>query len=214
MLKITEITKQKKGQRYNIFVNGEFTVGVSQDTLAEFNLYRDKEFTNELLKQVVDFDFHQSILQKALRLISASMKTEKMLRIKLYQTIKERKADYASDFDENNILEEIIEKLISMGYLNDLRYATEFVNARLDGRQRSKEVLRVELLSRGISKEIANQVLDKIKVDDNANAELLLIKRFKTKLIKKNETNKINYLRGKGYNWDVISKFISNDFEE
>lgn len=214
MLKISEITKQKKGKRFNIFVNGVFTVGVSQDTLAEFNLYKDKDFSNDLLLEIIKYDFHHGIMDKALRLISGSMKTEKILRLKLVQIIKERKADYSIDFNDEEMLNDIIKKLKEYGYLDDLRFAKEFVADRLNSRQRSKEMLKVELMTKGIPRDIINTVLEEIKIDENKSVEELLLKKYRSKRIEKGDNKKINFLRSKGYNWDVISKFISDDFEE
>jgi regulatory protein len=211
---ISEISKQKKGNRYNIFLDGEFAVGVSQDTLAEFGLYKGKDFTSIKLEEVIKFDFFQRILAKALRLVAASPKTVKTLRFKLDSEVKNKSEDYSIEIDAKAIVEEVLVKLQDLGYVDDLRFATEFVNSRLSSRPRSKELIKSELYSKGVDKETIDAVLLDLAPDDYNNASMLLEKKYGTNKILKGEDKKINFLRGKGYNWDVISKFLKDDFAE
>lgn len=214
MARITEITKQKKGNRFNIFVDGEFTVGVSADTLAEFNLYKDKEFISESLKEIISFDFKQLILQKALRVIEASLKTEKELVMRLKDEVYKTSQNYSIEINSEEVIRIIVENLKSQGYINDEKYAREFISSRLANRPRSKDMLKSELMVKGVPKDIIAEVLGGMEFNEYDTAKELLVKKYHSERILKNENKKINFLRGKGYNWDIISKFIKDDFEE
>jgi regulatory protein len=214
MARITEITKQKKGNRFNIFVDGEFTVGVSADTLAEFNLYKDKEFILENLKEIISYDFRHIILQKALRVIEASLKTEKELVMRLKDEVYKTSQNYSIEINSEEVIREIVENLKTQGYINDEKYAKEFISSRLANRPRSKDMLKLELMGKGVPKEIVNELLGGIDFNEHETAKELLLKKYHSERIEKKENKKINFLRGKGYNWDIISKFIKDDFEE
>jgi regulatory protein len=211
---ITEISKQKKGNRYNIFLDGEFAVGSSQETLAEFGLYKGKDCTSIKLEDIIKFDFQQRILDKALRLISSSPKTKKNLRFRLTGDLKDVSKEYSIEINLEQLIEGVLEKLENMGFIDDLKFATEFVNSRMNNKLRSIEFIKMELMKKGVDNEIIKQALLEAPTNDLNTARELLIKKYGSDKIQKEDSKKINYLRTKGYNWDIISKFIGNDFTE
>ena len=84
-----------------------------------------------------------------LKLITIKDRTEKELRDKLKEI----------NFDENTIEEEI-EFLSNYGYINDKRYAEHFTNDAINLKKWGKSRIRMELLRRGIDRNIIDDAIE------------------------------------------------------
>lgn len=101
---------------------------------------------------------------KALEILSYRMRSEKELRGKL---------------EEYGYLPEEIEKAVeyvkSYGYVNDARYAEQYVASR--GKQKGRSLLRMELIKKGIDPEEAENALDAVETSEEDTAYALLLKK-------------------------------------
>lgn len=66
----------------------------------------------------------------------------------------------------SQIAERVIDRFIEVGLIDDLLFAETMVSARRKFRGRSATVIRRELLQKGISKEICEQVLSSVTQED------------------------------------------------
>ena len=82
--------------------------------------------------------------------------------------------------DEQPYIDRAIERLMEMGYLDDYAYAQAFARDRMKFRPRGKNFLKLELLKKGIEKEVIVKALDEIEIDENAMA-CVLFERYKKK---------------------------------
>ena len=64
------------------------------------------------------------------------------------------------------IAEKVLERFTEVGLIDDLQFAETLVSARRKFRGRSATVIRRELLQKGISKEICEQVLSSVTQED------------------------------------------------
>jgi regulatory protein len=67
---------------------------------------------------------------------------------------------------DSEIVERVINRFIEVGLIDDLLFAETLVSARRKFRGRSATVIRRELLQKGISKEICEQVLGSVTQED------------------------------------------------
>lgn len=130
-----------------------------------------------------------------------------------YLKIRPRSKKEISDYLERKKLkEEIANKIIiylqNNSYLNDVNFAKWWVNQRLLNKPRSIYLLKLELINKGVSKNICDDLFFEEKINDLKTAiNLLGNKRslfqgdFKYK-----QQRIINFLLRKGYSYHVAKK--------
>ena len=73
---ITDVQQQKRNSsRFNLYIDNKFCAGISANTLAKFNLYKDKEIVEEDLQKVLYEDLKQRFTDRAINNIARSPKT-------------------------------------------------------------------------------------------------------------------------------------------
>src|SRR4051812_27471979 len=81
---ITALRAQAKdAQRVNLFVNGEFAIGVSLDTIAQQGLYVGKALTEEEYTRIERAEGYHKALQAALRFLEARPRSVAEIRERL-----------------------------------------------------------------------------------------------------------------------------------
>ena len=106
--------------------------------------------------------------------------------------------------DRAQFTEQIIDRLIEKGYLDDERFAKYFVENRFVKKGISKKRLQLELAKKGVDKEIAEQVLD-IRNDDEE------IKKIIAKKSNRYDQEKmINYLVRQGFPFETVRNLVSD----
>lgn len=146
MAKISSVTLQKNKSRANIFLDGEFVCGLNNLTLVKNGLKPGTEITKEKLMKIYNESEIEGAYEKALSLLSRQKYTKKAITDKL------KAKGY-----ETEIIDVVVGKLKEYGYICDTAFATSFVNCN---NSKSKRMLEVNLLQKGISREIIKQVLD------------------------------------------------------
>ena len=202
MAEITKIEVQKKDKtRSNIFLDGEFFCGLQNEVVIGKGLKVGLEIDEDKLKEIVLESEKQVAFNKALSLLNTRFKTKH--EIKTY--LKEK------GFDEF-VIDETIEKLIEYKYINDEHYAEAYINSNKV--KKSKKVIELELLKKGVSQKIINETLA------NLETESELILTLYTKYMKnkeatfENKQKAIKYLMGKGFSYDDIKKAVNySDYE-
>jgi regulatory protein len=207
---ISEIELQKKKKdRFNIFLDGEFYVGVSADTLVKHSLYKGKEITLESMQQLVFDEAEQKIFDRAANLLSKSLKSEKEVVQKIREWLY--KSEYLKVGVNQEIIEKnVIERLKNIQLINDVRYAQAFIEDRMRFRPKAQRLIEYELITKGIDKETVKNALAELGIDEVVTAEEVLYKKFKVRKIEKGDQKKIAYLNGKGFDWDTISDLIND----
>lgn len=119
---------------------------------------------------------------------------------------------------DEKIIQEVIDKIVDLGYINDERRATNIVNSYI--KKESSYKIKRRLAEKGVSKEMIEEVIEEC-VDEDTEIEMakkMLVKKFKV-FNPDNRQKYASYLAGRGYGWDVISKAVDylkkqNDEEE
>ncbi|WP_028972739.1 regulatory protein RecX [Spirochaeta cellobiosiphila] len=142
-------------------------------------------------------DIDKEIYNRAIDLLARREESRKTLMLKLMKR----------NYEILNI-EPILDKLEDKGYLNNRRYAEEWVRTRLIKTAEAPNVLISSLVVRGISEAIAREV-----VNDAVNAigyEVLLEKAAK-KVLKKSTITKDKFIAAlvrKGFSLSSIKSYI------
>jgi len=212
---VTLLESQKKDpSRVNLYIDGEFNCGISVNTIAKYSLYVGKEITQEILDELFFSELESRFFDRAMGFLDRSPKTERQVRIYLKDLSFKKKGSWFDSLNAemlSKIIEKVIGKLHEYQYIDDEGFAELFVSSRMKNKPRGKDVLLMELLSKGVAKDIAQKVLTLLVEDEASLLKQTYQKKYKEEKITKNDRKKIDFLRRKGFNWDLIEQFINNE---
>ncbi len=215
---ITKIEYQKRDpERVNIYIDGKFFCGISIDTLASQNLYEGLEADDELLGRILKEDLGKRFLNRAVEYLSHSPRTEVQVRQYLRNLrFKKKNIWFKEDvgLDWDNLFNQIIDTLKKYKYIDDEEFARAFVQSRLNSRPRGKSVLISELLSKGVSKEIAQRVCNEEVTDEMDILRNTFKKKYKEERFDIQNQKMVGYLLRKGFSWDLIEQFERDESEK
>ena len=215
---ITKIEYQKKDpERVNIYVDGEFFCGISLNVLAQENLYEGLTIDEQTLDRILKEDLESRFMNRAVEYLSRTVKTEFQVRQYLKNLKFKKKGVWFNEdiqLDWDLLFEQIIDSLKKYKYIDDEEFAHAFVQSRLNVKPRGKSVLISELLSKGVSKEIAQRVCDEEITDELDVLRNAFRKRFKDEKFNIRNQKMVGYLLRKGFNWDLIEQFERNESEK
>ena len=101
--------------------------------------------------------------------------------------------------------EEIIQRLTSKGYLDDRKFAEWYVENRFVKKGISKKRLKMELIKKGIAKDIIDEVLD------GRNDEEEILKMINKKREKYDNEKLMAYLVRQGFSYDLVRRMVLDE---
>lgn len=119
--------------------------------------------------------------------------------------------------NKKNLSEDLLEKVISdftrQNFLNDLNFAKWWTDQRSRASIKGSKLIFLELSSKGIDKEIINEVLNSQNQDVEIQKSKKILEKkinlFSKKYPKQILKFKLNrYLLGKGFSFDIVKKAI------
>lgn len=144
----------------------------------------------------------QKILDRALFLMSLRDHSKTELGRKLKQKFPE----------DTEIIENVLEELKRTAIIDDTRFAKIFTEYRLKSSPRGKNLIKQELLKKGIDQEIIADVFENINFNEEELAEELAINKARSfdKNIdpQKKKEKLMRFLASRGFNFDIILKTI------
>jgi regulatory protein len=195
---ITKITPQKKRKnRYALFQNERFLIGISQETLLTFGLHVGSTLSENEFNQLKKAEQMSALRAQALRYLSRRAHSAKELKDKLKQ----------KGFPTHSIATAIGE-FKEKGYLDDLEFARMFLREEVRLKKNGPLLIKNKLLVKGIPSEMVEEVLA-AEYDtglQQENCRFLAAKRRKaldTLPERKQKERLAAYLKQKGYPWDT-----------
>ncbi len=205
MATITDITPQKKRSGYyNIFVDDKYAFSVSDLQLSNFDLSIGKEYSETELDTLVENATISKAYTRCLEYIIRRRRSEQEIR------------DYLKrkEFVEGAI-DEVVKRLMRENYINDREFASAWIADRNLIKPRSKRVLQLELIKKGIDREIIQAAIEQQSVEDELDN---LRKIAEKKLPRMRDKNKLmSYLVGLGFGYgqvrEVVDELMAKDYE-
>ena len=104
--------------------------------------------------------------------------------------------------------EEVIERLQQESFLDDERYAKNYVRSKMNGKQWGKIKLQYQLMQKGISSSLIQKALSEIDTEDYENQVDIHIEKWKrtNKLNYENAPKLIRFLASKGFENAIINQ--------
>lgn len=183
--KIQALTKQK----YRIFLDGESAFAVYKGELSRYHLEEGAVLPPEVYEELVNRVLKKRATLRAMHILERTDKTEAQLRRKLEESEYPKEA-----------VESAIAYVTSYGYLDDRRYAEHYIEWKKQGKGKAR--LKMELVQKGISREIIEELLE--STDFGETREMIrqiILKKRKTD-IPMNEKEKqrlYGFLMRKGF---------------
>jgi len=112
------------------------------------------------------------------------------------------------EYDEE-LIEEVINELLLLEYLNDNLYAEKFIRNSQSIKPMSKNMIKYKLREKGIADDIIQNALRETDIDEIELAKNLFLKQTKGKTLDEKELNKVKgFLARKGFSLAIINKVV------
>ncbi len=135
----------------------------------------------------------------------------KMLKYIFYKKRTEKEVLEKFKNEDNDILDETIENLKELGYINDSDYIKRYVHEVISLKNLSIFEIKYKLYSKGISENLLEDYISENR-EMLEDYELLAARNIIEKKRKDNELKDIIlYLRKKRYTQDTISKILEDE---
>jgi regulatory protein len=206
-VRITRIeTQQKRRDRVNLYVDGDFAAGLSKETLLRAALRVGDELTPERLSALQSAESLFQTRAAAMRLLSRRPRSERELRDRLRE----------KEFADSDIAR-ILTDLRTSGLVNDAEFARTFIRNSLALRPLGEIQIRQKLLVFGIDRATVDAAvrdeLGAVDVDEIATA---LARKYLSRTSGRgsaDDPQKRRRLAGamlarRGYSWAVITRVL------
>lgn len=198
MAEITSITPQQKDKtRCNIEVDGKFCCGLKLDTVLQNGLKAGMSIDTEVLSRLQLESEKLTALDKALKHISVTMKTEKELRSFL------KKKGYLEEVEGY-----VLQKMKEYGFVDDEAFASSY--AENVSKRKGSRLIRLELRQKGVDEEAISAALSSI-TDEGESAKRCLAKYMRGKTFDEATIRKAyRNLLSKGFDYDTARQAIES----
>lgn len=233
---ITKIERQKKRkQRYSIYIDGEFSLGIDEAVLIYFAIYKGQEISEELLAEIKDREYRQGVFAQGINYLSYGQRSIKEMReyLKKYLIKEQRKNSEDTEHEnkaeptqlspeegiDETLIDETIQRLIDQRLLNDTLYGQSYVRTAANLNRKGPQVLRRELATKGLSPEDIELALAEYPEEQQDENILALSEKYirsNRKVPPRRLRQKLSeHLRTKGYPQDMVKEALDQiDFEE
>lgn len=202
-MKITSIKQQlKRTDRYSIFVDEKYSFSLSESALLESKLASGQELRKEQVEDYKKLSADDKLLGQALRYVAMRARTRGEIVAYL-----ERKHSPAP------LVEQITNKLMAIGLIDDAKFAQAYVNDRRLLRPTSRRKMIVELRKKYVASDVIEAVLGTDSADEQtALQEIITRKRRQAKY--QDELKLMQYLARQGFGYNDIKAALNPSTED
>ena len=200
---ITAVEPRRKAM-CALYLDGEFVMNLDARTLIENRFDVGREIDDEDLHEIIKLSNERRAKEKALWLISYRDHSKKELTDKIKRTADEESAEKA------------VERMEELGLVNDELYAQRYANKLIFTKHMSKNAVVFELARKGIDRDVAEEILDNIEVDESQQIREIIDKKYRNLNDEKVKRRAVSALQRLGYRWDdircVLDEYIEEDY--
>ena len=199
-----EITDLRQGvknpNRVNVFVDGKFSFSLDIAQVVDLGVKVGLALSAEKLEELKRASEFGKLYQRALEWALVRPRSEKEVRDYLYKKVFERKLD-------KSYIDLIVARLKEKKYLDDTVFAKYYVENRFVKKGISRRRLSLELMKKGVAKEIIAEVLD------GRNDEEEILKMIAKKRARYDDEKLISYLCRQGFSSELARNLV-RDYEK
>ncbi len=199
-MRISDIVELDK-KRCKVYIDGDFAFVLYKGELRTYSIKAGLEISQNMYDEIVGTVLSKRAKLRAMNLLQNKDYTEKQLRDKLSEGL------YPQD-----ITDEAIEYVKSYHYLDDERFARDYITYHMS--TRSKMRIIQDLVQKGISKDSVIPILEELYEEENENSDgdieqeqivkLLDKKNYSPDMDYKDKQKIMAFLLRRGYSMDSI----------
>lgn len=191
--------------RYKIYVDGQFAFILYRGEVREFAIEEGKEISDACYQQIMTEVLSRRAKKRAMNLLESRDYTSGQLREKL------RQGDYP-----DACIDEAIAYVESYGYVDDLRYAKDYITYHLEDKSRTR--MEQDLMRKGIARDTISAAFDDLEQTGARQDEMAMILRLLEKkkydvrtATVQDRQRMYGFLYRKGFHGDAISRALLLD---
>ena len=203
MNKITKIEQQKKKKnRVNIYIDGEFLLGLYKDTVIKYYLYENKEITPEEISSIKKFEEFTDAKEKVLNFISYRERSRKEIK------------DYLSNKEISLVItNKVLNDLENANLIDDRRFAAAWIKNRNKINPKGNFALKMELKEKGIEENEIEKLLEDVDEKENARKALKkAVKKYGKEISAKKKI--LEYLQRRGFKINAAIEVLDELYSE
>lgn len=207
-MRITALQQQANNpERTNIFVDGQFLLGVNAFLVFEMKLAVDQEITPEQIEQLRYDEELQQAVDRALNFLS--FRPRSRAEVKRY-LIKKRAS--------TEIIDAAMARLDRMELVNDHDFAAFWIENRNHFSPRGAQALKNELRMKGVQRDVVDELVNDEEDDERA----LQAARKKATMLARQPGMDYptfyrrlgSFLQRRGFNFEITKKTVKMFWEE
>ncbi len=200
------LVEKFKGKTYCVeFYDGE-KIYLNAEFIAEYSLKSGVKIPEEALEEIVYQNDFKRAKERAFYLLEYRDHSFKELKDKLLR-------NYSKE-----IAFEITEKMVELGFVDDVKYAKKYARQLFEVKKIGKFKAKFELQKKGIDKDIIENILEEYSNESDERIDALIEKKYARYLCDEKGYRKVyNALLRQGYSYDEVSralKKIKNEVED
>lgn len=199
---ITDIIKEK-GNKYIIFSGESKVADVIDEVLVKNHIKKGMSISADKLDNMIEESNLFRAKEKALNLLSFRNHSREELINKIKNSCDKISAEKAVD------------KMEQLGLVNDKDFANKYAFDLVNIKKFSYNRIKMELNKKGIERDVIDEVLNELCIDEVSQINELLETKFKTKVqTEKGKRQVVNALIRMGYNLSEILNAIRHREED
>ena len=212
-LRITDIKQGVKNQnRVNVFIDGKYSFSLDIAQLVDFKLKIGQEITEAELAEYQRASAFGKLYQRALEWVLVRPHSIKETRDYLFRKLRENSKSSsegpktwasAPERPEEEAFR-ILETLTKKHYLDDYAFAKYYAENRFTKKGISKKRLKMELMKKGVSNTIIEQVLSSNLRNDEEEIKKVIAKKRN----KYDDAKLIQYLVRQGFDFELARNLV------
>ena len=185
----------KNPERVNVYVDSKYAFSLDLAQVVDFKIKIGLEIDEDKLAELKKASEFGKLYQRALEWVLVRPRSERETYDYLYKKVYEKKLD-------KSYIKNIIEKLKAKKYLDDFKFAEFWVENRFVKKGVSRKRLSLELMKKGVPREIIEEVLD------GRNDEEEILKIIAKKRGKYDDEKLISYLVRQGFSYQLAQSQV------
>ncbi len=199
------VASTKREGRFDIVVDGQPAATLALEAIERLGLHVGRAVGPELEGAIAREARAVATLDRALDMLAFRARSTRELRRQLI-----RKGE------PEELVTLALERLTSMGLLDDASFARQLARSRMAGSGHSRRRVRAELFRKGVDREVSDEaiaaVVDEEDVDEAANLELVARRKLKTLSGLEPDTRRRRlyaFLARRGYESSDVSRVVA-----
>lgn len=199
---ITKITRQKRNEeRYNIYLDEKYAFSVDEAIIIQYGLTKGKSLDEMAVGEIAFDDEVSRAYNRALSFLAYQMRSEHEVHQKLLKV----------EFGEA-VIQEAIQKLTRLGFLNDETYATALAETKKRTSKKGPKAILQDLKQKGIDPKLQQEVVEAFSEEEQLSMAMELAEK-KVRQEQRKTPSQIKqkvqeFLVRKGYSFSIVQQVL------